>query len=383
MTVRAVIHGIDPSEVRMEFESLDGEERGTHAMLIDEQSHQHLVHWSPPTGKSRFRVVADDAESAWYAIDARPRPKAERFTIEYRYPDYTQLANSTIESDNGNLEALAGSVATVTITANQRLGEGTIQVQSKDRSLAAEERSQSISLSRGSGNRWTAAVPIEREATYRIQLTADETGFTNSYSPIYSILAIADQAPVVKWLDPLDSTLSVEANQLLTWRVSIEDELPIASVVFRVKAAASDWNEQALPVGDLAKQEVDCQLDLSSLDVKAGDAIQCEMVATDRKGQATVSAPITLFVTSVALDPNRHSQMLARLEVAKRVSDFHQDLEKQTQAMEAARSEWKNAPEDRNKQQAWRDSIHSFTQNARLQAAPASRIDCFGTSQTR
>jgi hypothetical protein len=110
VAVKAKVHGGTPSAVVLESESISNGDQQIHSMHFDsgegtEQIFQ--MHWTPSLGNTRYRVVADDASTAWYQIDVRPRPKVEQFVIEYRYPEYAVEPNKLIENEAGDLEAVS------------------------------------------------------------------------------------------------------------------------------------------------------------------------------------------------------------------------------------------------------------------------------------
>ncbi len=376
VAIQATIHGGIPSSVILETESLDGNDNKTQAMHNESDStSQSLfqIHWSPPLGKTRYRVLAEDASTAWYQIDVRPFPKVEKFSIEYRYPEYTREPNRTFESDQGNLEALADTIASVSIFANQALSGGEFRVQVKDRSLETENSDTRIPIHRSHDGQWTAEVPIHRNATYRIDLVAADTKFTNTFSPKYTINAITDQPPSIRWTKPNESSFAVQANQLLDLAAVVSDEIPIVSLTQQMKSGSNDWRDRSIPVGELAEQGIDLLLDLGPLNVKPGDMVQTRLVATDRKGQSTTSTVLELVVSSMSLDPERQTKMRDRVELAKQVDAYHKKLEEQSKSTRVIREQWKKNPDDLTLQRQLTDSIAEFSVTARQESAQLQR----------
>ncbi len=376
VALQAIIQGGMPSSVTLESESIDGGDRQLLSMQHESETNKAIVfhlHWTPNLGKTRYRVVAEDSTTAWYQVDVRPFPKVEKFSIEYQLPAYALEANKTIESDQGNLEAIIDTTAAISIVPNQDLIEGEIRVQPKDRSLVTDHSDPRIPLRRSREGQWTADIPIQYDATYRIDLIAAETKFSNAFSPKYTIHAIRDQPPSIRWTKPGERSFAVQPNQLLDLAVAISDEFPIVSLDHEIKSGSDDWVKRPVAIGELAELEIDLVMDLGPLNVKPGDLVQTRLTAIDRKGQSTTSPVLELVVSSMSLDPERQTKMRERVELAKQVDAYHKKLEEQSKSIRALREEWKKDHNDRPLQKQLNDSIADFGSSVRQESAQLRR----------
>lgn len=366
VSFQAVIRGGIPSNVILETES-DDSIRQTLDMHRDTSATNGVTfqtHWTPPLGQLRYRVVAEDSSTAWYQIEIKPSPKVETFSIEYRYPDYARQPNVTLESDQGNLEALSGTVASISIFTNQKIAQGEVRIQIKDRSLQADETDSIIPMKRSSSGSLSADIPMNHESTYRINLIAAETHFVNTFSPRYLIHVIPDKPPTVRWVNPTESSLAVLPNQLLDLAIVIDDELPVASVTQQIKSGANDWNDISVPIDELANIEISLQMDFETLKVQPGTAVQTRWVVTDRKGQVTNSSILDLFISSMSFDPDRQKNMRQRVEMEKQVSAYHAKLEEHAKLIQSEHSEWKKDRENKTLRNQLASSVQQFADMA-------------------
>ncbi|MDZ4849029.1 MAG: hypothetical protein SGI77_07025 [Pirellulaceae bacterium] len=370
--IQVAIRGGNPSFVFLETDSSNGGDHQQIALHQEESEGNEILyqtHWTPGSGQTRYRVIADDASTAWYQMDIRARPKVEEFKIDYHFPAYTKASDTTIESEHGDIEAVQGTVASLSLVTNQKIASAELRVQTKDRSLPASEADFRIDMIRGSDGNLTADIPIERDAVYRVELIAVDTQFTNTYSPRYSLRAIPDQPPTIRWKSPTESSLAAQPDQILDLQVSVEDELPLTSLIQQIKFRGSGWTETSLNLGDLAKQEVAFAMDLATLNVQPGEMVQTRLVATDRKGQSTISSILELYISSMSLNPSRQTQMRERVELVKQVEAFSTAVEEKAKAIQSTRNKSEKNKDDVELRKQLNESMQEFGSMARQESA--------------
>ncbi len=331
----------------------------------------YQTNWNVGQGISEYRVVADDSATGWYSMNGVARPKVESFEVEYRYPSYTQIEPEKFTSTIGNIEAIEGTTAKVSIRVNQPIANAYLRVAPKSRGIRIPSKQPentalannrhpietTIDFQRtGGSDLLVAEVPIHENGTYRISLTATDTGFTNSFAPSYNIRALPDRAPKIAWQNPREPSISVTPESIIALSIQTEDELPIARLVQQVREGTHEWEDrsdlasQLHEMKDIAqdgpsnsssartfslRQSMDSVFDLAMNQVQIGDTVQMRWVATDRKGQSTTSPILEMFVASASLDPSRRERMLDRLTVTRESEKVRAVVEKQIEALKS------------------------------------------------
>ncbi len=334
-----------------------------------EQKHLFQAHYTPPLGKNRFRVVAEDAVSAWHDFTTVPRPRVMMFDIDYDFPDYTQLPNEKTQSENGDLQALSGTIAKLSIETNQSKVDGEIVIQPKDKSRTSENGDTRIALERSGEGKLTATIPIEFNANYRVELTAVETGFNNEFASGYRILALEDKSPRVHWQTPNQMNVPVKPDELLDMAVFVEDEIPVASVTQRIRVGRGDWQVIDRPLPTKPADSVSFRTDVLPLNVQPGDIVQTEIVVVDRRGQTTTTDPIELVISSVTLDPKRQDLLKKRSEIVNMIEAFEESLGVLSAEVDQARETLKQQPKSELAKKQVTEAIERFGNSTQLEAA--------------
>jgi hypothetical protein len=372
LLVQARIRGGEPSNVICEVigDGSAAQLNQTFPMqLIPQESGavMYQVHWTPPHGSSRYRVLADDASSAWQTVQTAPRPRAESFDIEYQYPAYSGLPMESRQSQHGDLEALAGSVARLAIHVNQAKVIGQVRIRVQDRSQAAEDESL-IPLEPGGEGCLKVELPIESTGSYRLELLATDTQFTNAFSPEYQIRPIADHPPEIRWEAPSELSLAIKPDELLQLAVAIQDEVPLATLTQQFRIANDQWQTVALEVPAQADSRLEFPFDVLPLNVGTGELIQTKIVATDRRGQSTSTDLLELYVTSMTLDPQRQQNLTRRTEILGRIEAFQGQLQAAIDTYTAARAGGEPAANPAEPTAEATAAVESLAQLIRLEA---------------
>lgn len=389
VAVQAKIIGGRASSVNIETQ-IDGEEIAIIAMRPDSKTEDeaYVANLNPALGRMRYRIVAEDASTPWYQLDSKARPRAESFAIEYQYPAYTKLQPAMVQAEVGNLEAIVDSKAIVKIAVNQPIRNGELRIQNKDRwkQSVKEDSQTTIPLKSSSDGTMIAEVIVDKDATYRVHLEAKETDFVNSFSPTYSIKAVPDKAPKVRWLMPKEASVSVKPDQIYELSIETEDELELAKITQQVRSGKDEWSDFSVPVSNQKALNGEGQgnssvphwngirsslthpMDLAVLKVKPNDLVQTRWVITDLKGQSTTSSILDMYVTSASLDPNRHEQMLARVALTKEVEDFKKKVEGLREATKESRQKFESNRDDAENQKAFAQAMKKFAEQAKKEA---------------
>ncbi len=75
----------------------------------------YAANLSVGTTPIEYRIIAGDAITLWHELTPLPRPRVESFIKRYVFPRYAKLADRVEEAEHGDLTAIVGTLAEVTI----------------------------------------------------------------------------------------------------------------------------------------------------------------------------------------------------------------------------------------------------------------------------
>lgn len=263
-----------------------------------------------------WRVFAGDAVTRFFHIQTRPRPYATEFEKVYEYPPYAGLPSRRLEEKHGDLQALEGTHAKIVIRPDQPIARGHLL-------LRFGQQEEQVPLQAVGDGRLAAELTIAQTGTYQVQLVAAETGFDSRFAPRYQITAQPDVAPAVQITQPRGSLL-VTSDEIVTLIGFARDELPLAGVEQWVQVNGGEWLRETL--SDVAAERVDIRRDWDLLELKllGGDQVQTKLVATDRKGQVSESAPLRITVQPGGLDGRGMALLAAKQKAAQALQRFRE-----------------------------------------------------------
>ena len=136
-----------------------------------------------------YYVEAAGVKSKTYKLDVVDLPGIKRIKVTYHFPSWLGMPNS-VEDPGGDLRAVAGTTAELTVETDQPLKNGVIEV----------DDGSHIALEPQSDGKLTARVPVEKDGVYHF--AARQQGESVRLSEDYFIEARVDNAPTVKITHP-------------------------------------------------------------------------------------------------------------------------------------------------------------------------------------
>jgi hypothetical protein len=273
-----------------------------------------------------YRILAGDAITRRFTIQSRPRPRVTKFHKTYTYPEYALLPDSSVTEDHGDILVLQGTTTKLVIELDQDVSRAELRIDSLDVDDLSTIPLVPQAATAGQTRQWTATIPVNDPAIYKVHLVSQETGFENTFSPKYEIRPQPDLIPKVGFLDQQESTLLLPPNDILALKAAAEDDLPLVNLQQQISVNGHEWETvdlDATPVEDNNNQLVaSWQWDLLEHRLKTGDQLTTRLVATDRKGNRGESVPLRIIVSAPDFDPDRHAIMEGKLGLYDRLSDF-------------------------------------------------------------
>lgn len=298
-----------------------------------------------------YRILAGDAITQKFRIDAKPRPRATLFHKRFDYPEYTQLPHKRLSEENGDLLVLQGTRAELILELDQPVSEAELRISPTDSDeiqvIPLEQVTQVegelgvlTDQTKKSGMLWKAIVTVEQAAIYKVHFVSKETGFENLFSPKYQIQPQPDLIPRVGFVDQEQLTLLLPPNDLLALQGQAEDDLPLAGLAQHVSINGLEWESIPLATVVADKSEgrqltANWQWDLLSRKLKTGDQVLTKLVATDRKGNTGESVPLRIIIAAQDFDPQRHAIMQHKAALYDELAEYAEFVEtKRTSAIE-------------------------------------------------
>ncbi|MEO2016585.1 MAG: hypothetical protein ABGZ53_19680, partial [Fuerstiella sp.] len=294
-----------------------------------------------------YRILAGDAVTKRHRINGENRPRVVAFHKTYQYPEYSGFENKTITEDHGDVVVLAGTQAHIQLDLDQEVSKAELRI---DAVLSDEVTTVPLTLN--PEGKWSAAVPVEEDAIYKVHLVSKKTGFANVFSPRYEIRPVPDLIPRVGFVDQQETNLLLPPNDILALRGMAEDDLPPESLAQEISINGRDWISVPLELeqtpghstaskrqntvddapsanpkqtsGPGAAHRITAawNWDLLELKLKTGDQITTRLVATDLKGNRGESVTLRIVVSAPDFDPKRHAVMEHKADLVQVVDRF-------------------------------------------------------------
>ena len=311
-----------------------------------------------------YRVMAGDAATRWHRLTTQPRPEVVRFEIALTPPAYSRLPTMEREASDGNIRALIGTQVRFALTLNQPVSQAEIRWQSQP-----DAQPLRLELDSTDG-RYVTSFTVDRSDSYRIHLRSAETGFSNEFSPSYTVDAITDQPPEVVWTRPATTKQIVASDQVVALAANMEDELPIASVKQLIRInRLGDWQSttieasslkvsdserpsaEASLMGELSATSAAWQLDLLKISTRVGDVVETKLVVEDLKGQATESELVEFLISETSITTEPTPAELLRQQLAAEFEAFDQRIKEHEAEIQELSKLAASAKDDQNNDQ--------------------------------
>ncbi|MDB4644708.1 hypothetical protein OAF37_01490 [Rubripirellula sp.] len=334
------ISGEPADEVWLQWittDGLAGETNMTPRIIASEQTqngtldHQntYAANLSIGTTPLRYRILAGDGITLWHELTPLPRPSVESFEKLYQFPSYAKLPDRVETAEHGDLKALSGSRVLLTVRFDEPVENVTIGF--ANRGIAPWE----LTAVEGSDRDFIATIPISSAANYQIDATSSRSGLNNPFSPQYSVTAVMDAPPAVRWGPSLPNTILASTIDVLPMQVIATDDLPFDDIVQEYKVNGGPLIRTPLAI-EVPNRELELKWDWDllnlvkdspqSMQLSGGDIIQTRIVAIDRKGQAGASAFIEVLITEPGFDRNRHQHLIPMQTLTEAVAEWTQGV---------------------------------------------------------
>jgi hypothetical protein len=265
----------------------------------------------------KYAVRGGDYMTAYYQITVPRTTSFRRLRVSYRYPEYTGLAEKTVEAATGELEALAGTRARLHFTLDHPAEAATLE-------LAGRTPSR-LALQRVAEQEFAGEIVLDDLTAYRVEIDGHKHG-------PYAVRVLEDQAPKLE-LSGLERRSEVQVDGVLTLEAGATDDYGLDKVALcQRRSGAKEWTEIVeWPTGRKTTFRQQHELAVASLQAAEGDRIELTLRARDtapaRQGTWTMGPVHELVVggEGVALQV-QYEQLLRSEDELKALQRSQQEL---------------------------------------------------------
>ncbi len=264
----------------------------------------------------QYQIIVGEWESPVYRVTVDRAPLLLTIEKRYRYPAYSGLAEQTVEEGDGHVKALLGTEVALTVKSGGPISRGELRFNAgattplrlgaraganADASTGAGgdgATSANAGADAGAGdNTATATLVVRGPDRYQIAL-ADADGNLAEASPVFDVVPIADEAPIVTLLSPAsDTTLS--RDMVLDVRIGALDDFGISKIAL---VYSTGEGEERVAVYDAAgrKNEVESSFpwDVSDVDLSPGEVLSFYAEAWDNDAVSGPKRGVSRTITA-------------------------------------------------------------------------------------
>jgi hypothetical protein len=221
----------------------------------------------------QYFVQGGDARSDHYTVRVLRPPAVTQFRIHYEYPPYTAKPPLSVTNTDGLIEAPVGSTATLEVVCTEPLASATLIVASHPIPMSPTSQP---------GVR-QCRIAIQRDQKLELQLLSGRK-VAGGGPATMAIHALPDLPPIVKFVEPTEDLRLAERDTLPVTYLATDD-YGVIWVDLGVQVNLSTAIRISMPLGGEPRyRHGTFPLDLSTLDVKAGDLVRLSLVAADNGG---------------------------------------------------------------------------------------------------
>ncbi|MGB7343014.1 MAG: hypothetical protein WBD20_02270 [Pirellulaceae bacterium] len=268
-----------------------------------------------------YQIRAGDGISLWNRLTPLPRPRVSLFSKRYVFPDYAKLSPREEKDEHGDLKALTGTTAEISVHFDEPVQEAKVRYANEGGEIlmAAADDTKAV---------YTASIPIKTASQYQVDATSVKSGLTNPFSPSYTITPVIDMPPVTRWDESIPDMTIVSPLSVMDLAGSVQDDLPVDQIIQEFTVNSEPTQNFSLPISTPSRQSSPTwQWDLmkrlgdqkETTKLKGGDIIRTRLVSIDRRGQRSESRMIDLLIADDGFNADRHQELERYSELVKEV----------------------------------------------------------------
>ena len=235
-----------------------------------------------------YYAEAGGVKSKTYRLDVADMPGIKHLKVTYHFPSVLGLPDAT-EDPGGDLRAVAGTVAELTVETDRPLKNGTIDL----------DDGSHVALEPQSGNTLIAKVAIQKDGMYHFAAT--DQGQSVRLSEDYFIEAQEDNPPSVKIVRP-GRDARVSPIEEVTIQVQASDDFALEGMDLHYSVnGAAEKTVNLLPHRGVKNADGSTMLALEDYKMTPGDVVSVYATARDAR---TTSRTDIMFIETQPYERN-------------------------------------------------------------------------------
>ena len=217
-----------------------------------------------------YYVEAGGVKSSTYKLSVVDLPGVKKIRVTYHYPSWLGLKDE-VEDPGGDLRAVEGTKAEVSITTDKPLASGVLMM----------DDGSKLALNKGPDGLLTATVPIQKDGQFHI--AALEGGDDVRLSEDYFIEAQRDKPPEIKMTRP-GRDFKASPIEEVTVQVEAKDDFGLKNVELHYSVNGGTEKVVAMPSGGKAATGTST-IALEDFKVEPGDVVSMYAAGQGRAHQ--------------------------------------------------------------------------------------------------
>ena len=274
LEIKAILEGFTSDEVLLvaKYESQPNWERAR--MRPDSEGPGNLFLFFDVRERINYFVEADGIRSDLFTVDVSEAPGIRELEVHLRYPRHTGLDES-IQKDDGDIRALAGTQVRLQIRTDQPVQAGTVKF----------EESADIPLQLSENDLLEGSFRVENDDFYRIHLQNLESVW-NAASDEYIVVSLVDQPPSVTLSRPGRDKRVTNLEEVFV-EAEAEDDFGIRDVRLLFSVNGEPEESVGLEIGRYPRSTTtSTTFYLEDFDLLPGDFISYYAKARDARSEA-------------------------------------------------------------------------------------------------
>ncbi len=255
--IKAVATEFVPKSLALAIWPEEGEVR---RLTMEAEGNGQFTYQIPsPQSSFRFQAYHGGDASPIYGVRVVDPPDIGKIRLTLIPPDYSALPKEVKE--DGQIEALKGTVAHLEVRATKQVKEGKILLSRNNQLLLKVD-----------GDRLTGSLLVFYPGAYSLHLR-DDLGFENANPVQYPIRLVLDKYPEGEIMSP-NHDLEISGNEILPIQYTVKDDFGITAVRLNYQVGKKEHfiNLKNLNQGRTIGPEI-FKWDLSSLDLTPGERV--------------------------------------------------------------------------------------------------------------
>jgi len=207
-------------------------------LTVDGVNGEYTVTWSGLATTFDYWAYAQNVVSEKYTATIQELPAVKYLSVTLTPPVYTGLDAMTLEENVGDISAVIGTQAKLSISATKQLESAAVSffnVTGEDITTPRETLALTIE-----GSKATGEFTVQKSGTYRTQLIGKD-GRQNRDAITYRINARPDEAPVISLVEPA-SDLDIAADVKVPLVADAADDYGFSKMTLRYYRT-SPWDQ--------------------------------------------------------------------------------------------------------------------------------------------